>query len=245
LETFRRNVLILCLTLTAPLAQGVAAAAEAPPPDQVIVQGKRGDLVKAAKEVQLLEQRFFQRYNEINTKKDYAVRCYNEAPTGTRFKQKYCKPVYEPNAEAAEAREFMTALGRGTPAGSTSGGGSASSGVMAMGGASAGATGGAGLNAANMAEGTGVSQGTGNGAVSAGAQVASPAGVSAPLGGGGTVAAFVDIETERPAFQKNVVEVVGKSPELQKLLQEHEEARQRYEAIYQRMHESDTANAKP
>jgi hypothetical protein len=246
LETFRRNVLMFCLTLITPLACGIAAAADVQSPDQVIVEGKRGDLVKAAKEVQLLEQRFFYRYNEINTKKNYAVRCYNEAPTGTRFKQKFCKPVYQTNAEAAEAREFMTALGRGVSAGSTSGGGSASSGVMAMGGASAGTTGGGGLTAANMANGTGVSQGAGNGAMSAGAQIASPAGVSAPMSGGGTVAAFIDIESGRPDFQKNVVEVVSKSPELQKLLQEHEAARKRYETIYQEMHGSESAsNAKP
>ena len=168
-------------------------------------------------EVQLAEQRFFQRYNE--------------APTGTRFKQKYCKPVYESDAQATEARDFVTALGRGVSPGSSSGGGSASSGVMAAGGASAGTTGGGGPNSAEA----GVSSGGSNGAVSAGAQVASPAGVAAPIGGGGTIAAFVDIETERPAFQKNVVEVASKSPELIKLLQEHAAARERYEALYRQM----------
>jgi hypothetical protein len=159
------------------------------------------------------------------------VRCYNEAPTGTRFKQKYCKPVYESDAQATEARDFVTALGRGVSPGSTSGGGSASSGVMAAGGASAGTTGGGGPNAAD----TSVSSGGANGAVSAGAQVASPAGVAAPIAGGGTIAAFVDIETERPAFQKNVVEVASKSPELIRLLREHAAARERYESLYRQM----------
>jgi hypothetical protein len=243
LITIRRTVLMLCL-LSAPLTSRAIAADDVPPPDQVIVQGKRGDLVKAAKEVQLLEQRFFQRYNELNTNKNYAVRCYNEAPTGTRFKQKYCKPVYQSNAEAAEAREFMTALGRGASAGSTSGGGVASSGVMAVGGASGGVTGGGGptTSAAN-AEGVGFSAGVGNGAMSAGAQIASPAGISAPLSGGGTVAAFVDIETGRPEFQKNVVDVASKSSELMKLLQEHAAARERYERIYREMNGAKEAKA--
>src|SRR4051794_11995633 len=147
-----------------PLACGVVSAAEVPPPEQVIVQGKRGDLVNAAKEVQLAEQRFFQRYNEINTKRDYAVRCYNEAPTGTRFKQKYCKPVYESDAQATEARDFVIAMGRGISPGSASGGGSASSGVMAVGGASGGATGGGGPTSAD----SGVASGGSNGAMSAG-----------------------------------------------------------------------------
>jgi hypothetical protein len=237
MKTTRRNPLMLCL-IAAPLAWNVVAAAEVPPPDQVIVEGKRGDLIKAAKEVQLLEQRFFQRYNELNTKKNYAVRCYNEAPTGTRFKQKYCKPVYQTNAEAAEAREFMTALGRGASAGSTSGGGSASSGVMGVGGMSAGMAGAGGPGAGDMG-GAGPAAGSANGAMSAGAQVASPAGIAPTISGGGTVAAFVDIESGRPDFQKNVVDVANKSPELMKLLQEHHEARERYEALYQQMHSTE------
>jgi hypothetical protein len=231
LRTIRTNVLMLCLIST-PLAWGVVVANDVPPPDQVIVQGKRGDLVKAAKDVQLLEQRFFQRYNELNTKKNYAVRCYNEAATGTRFKQKYCKPVYETNAEAAEAREFITAIGRGASAGSTSGGASASSGVMAAGGASGGQTGAGGPN---LSSGGDFANGVGNGAVSAGAQIAGTAPVALPVAGGGTVAAFVEKDTTRPDFQNNVRDVVSKNPELVKLLQEHDAARQRYEALYREM----------
>jgi hypothetical protein len=233
---------MLCL-FCAPLAWGINQANDVPSPDQVIVEGKRGDLVKAAKEVQLLEQRFFQRYNELNTKRDYAVRCYNEAPTGTRFKQKYCKPVYQTNAEAAEAREFMTALGRGASAGSTSGGGSASSGVMAVGGASSGMAGAAGPNTTSPDTAAPFAPGVSTGAVSTGAQVASPAGISPTISGGGTLAAFVDIDSGLPEFQKNVVDVVSKHPELVKLLQEHDEARSRYEALYREMHSPKEAKA--
>jgi hypothetical protein len=229
--TIRRSVLMLCL-VAAPLAYGIVEAAEGPGTDQVIVEGKRGDLVKAAKDVQLAEQRFYARYNELNTRPKYAVKCYDEAATGTRFKQKYCKPVYQTNAEAAEAREFMTALGRGASAGSTSGGSSASSGVMAVGGASSGLTGGGGPNLSSQGD---VTIGVGNGAMSAGAQIAGTAGASPTLSGGGTVAAFVDIESGRPEFQKNVVDVASKSPELMKLLEEHEAARKRYDELYKEM----------
>lgn len=236
--TIRRKVARLCCLACASFAFGGGVlAAEVPSPDQVIVEGKRGDLVKAAKEVQLLEQRFFQRYNEINTKKDYAVRCYNEAPTGTRFKQKYCKPVYQTNAEAAEARDFITALGRGASAGSTSGGASASSGVMALGGASAGLTGAGGPNLTSSADFS--AAGVGNGAVSAGAQIAGTAGAAPVNFGGTTTASFIEVENGRPDFQKNVVDVASKSPELIKLLQEHEAARKRYESLY---HELNTPN---
>jgi hypothetical protein len=210
----------------------VVQAAEIPPPDQVIVEGRRGELVEAAKEIQLLEQRFFQRYNELNTQKNYAVRCYNEAPTGTRFKQKYCKPVYQSNADAAEARDFMIALGRGASAGSTSGGAAASSGVTAVGGASSGLAGAGGPNLTSSSDFT---MGVGNGAVSAGAQIAGTASIAPTNIGGTTTASFIEIESGRPDFQKNVVEVASKSPELIKLLQQHDAARQRYEALYRDM----------
>jgi len=224
-RSIRRNVLLGLLI--APLAQGVAHAAESAtgsdaPVDQVIVQGTRADLVKLAQQVLMAEERFYQRYNEINTKRVYMVRCYNEAPTGTRFKQKYCKPVYENEADATEARDFMLALGRGASAGSTSSGGVASAGVMGGGGGS----------------GSGGSSG-----FATGAQATSTAG-NASISGGGTVASFIEIETNRPDFQKNIIEVSSKSPELTKLLKEHAEAVRRYEALYKKVNGDATAAEK-
>jgi hypothetical protein len=210
----------LCLLLAA-LSQGVGYAAESDAPvDQVIVQGTRADLVKLAQQVLQAEERFYQRYNEINTKRVYMVRCYNEAPTGTRFKQKYCKPVYENEADAAEGREFMMASGRGASAGSTSGGAVASSGAMGtMAGASA----------------------TGFGT---GAQMTSGAGGAPSISGGGTNASFIEIAADRPDFQKNIVEVSSKSPELMKLLREHAEAVRKYEALYKKVNGDAPAPAK-
>jgi hypothetical protein len=144
------------------------------------------------------------------------VRCYNEAATGTRFKQKYCKPVYETEAQATQGREFILALGRGASAGSTSGGAVASSGVMGVGGASGGG---------------GIGAGSG---LQTGAQANSTAS-SAPNLGGTTTEAFVDIDSGRPDFQKNVMEVASKSPELTKLLQEHAAARKRYDDLYNKI----------
>lgn len=197
------------------LAYGGVHAADAPV-DQVVVEANRANLVKLAKEVQLAEERFYARYNEINTRRKYAVRCYEEASTGTRFKQKYCKPVYETEAQATQGREFILSLGRGASAGSTSGGGVASAGVMGVGGASGGA---------------GIGAGSG---LQTGAQQTTTAG--APANGGGTTTeAFVEIDSGRPDFQKNVIEVVRKSPELTKLLQEHVEARKRYDDLYEKV----------
>jgi hypothetical protein len=200
---------VLCLIL-APLAYGGVHAAEAPVVDQVVVEADRANLVKLAKDVQVAEERFYARYNEINTKKKYAVRCADEAETGTRFKKKSCKPVYETEAQATQGREFILSLGRGASAGSASGGAVASSGVMGAGGAS-----------------------TGNGAQT-GAQATSTAG-NAPSTGGTTTEAFVEVDSGRPDFQKNVMEVASKSPELTKLLQEHAAARKRYDDLYNKV----------
>jgi hypothetical protein len=147
------------------------------------------------------------------------VRCYNEAPTGTRFKQKYCKPVYENEADAAEGREFMMAIGRGASAGSTSGGAVASGGAMAT-QASGGATG----------------YGTG-------ASMTSGAGGAPSIAGGGTNASFIEIAADRPDFQKNIVEVSSKTPELMKLLREHAEALQKYQALYRKVNADAPATA--
>jgi hypothetical protein len=42
-----------------------------------------------------MEYRFYRRYNDLNKKREYAVYCYNEASTGSRFKTPYCQPVWE------------------------------------------------------------------------------------------------------------------------------------------------------
>jgi hypothetical protein len=209
--------ILLCLLFT-PLAQGVASAAEpaaggGAPVDQVLIEGTRADLAKLAKDVQIAEERFYQRYNDFNTTRKYAVPCYNEARTGTRFKQKYCKPVYESEADAAEARQFIRAIGNGASASSTSGGASASAGVMASGGM----------------------QGGGGGAPMSGGQATSGSGMSAGVSGGGTTSSFIEIEAARPGFQQHVIEVTSKSPELQKLLQEHSVAVKRYDELFRKV----------
>src|SRR5689334_18571328 len=116
LKTIRRDV-VFC-TLIAVLAQAAVQADESPaqPQEQVIVEATRTNLSKLAKEVVLAEQRFYQRYNDLNTVRKYAVNCYNEATTSTHFKRLYCQPVYESEAQAEEAREFLVALGAGSSA---------------------------------------------------------------------------------------------------------------------------------
>jgi hypothetical protein len=210
---------LLCLLIASITFAATAEAAEpAPALEQVIVEGKRKDLVKLAKDVLLAEQRFYQRYNELNKVAKYQVNCYNEAQTGSRFKRQYCQPVYETEADRTEARDFMLALGRGTPAGSVSAG--MVGGVMAMGGSS-------GPGGSAAATTTGDSGGT-----------------APPAASGGTVAAFVEVESGRPGFQKNVREVTLQHPDLAKLLQEHTAAVERYEALFRKVNSDAPAPAK-
>lgn len=114
-----RTALTLCLLL-APLAHAAETARpspETPPMDQVVVQATRANLQKLGNEVVLMEWQFFKRYNDVNKKREYAVYCYNEASTGSRFRKPYCQPLYQTEAQESEARAFLNMLGGGQAAG--------------------------------------------------------------------------------------------------------------------------------
>jgi hypothetical protein len=111
-KTTSLNALLLTL-LFAPLGHAAAEPASPggeAPLDQVVVEATRTNLVKLGQEVLKAEYRFYQRYNELNTKRDYEVRCYKEAPIGTRLTRAWCQPVFESKVEQAQAREFLLIL---------------------------------------------------------------------------------------------------------------------------------------
>lgn len=171
-----------------------ASAADAPPePDkqqEVVVEATRAYLTKLGKEVQLAEARFYARYNELNKKREYAVHCYDDPHTGSRFKTNYCQPQFQSDAEAREAQEFFLML--------------------------------AGSNDPH-------SSGTGG--------MANPSGP--PLSRDPVIAA------RQPDFRKNMIEVVSKNPELQKMLKDHAELWKRYEDTYYKLHGRPLLKAKP
>ena len=124
MSTILATTLLIGL-LTAPLTEGTtdtAASASSPPLDQVVVEATRARLVKMSKEVRESERRFYQRYNDFNKKRDYAIKCSTEAPTGTRFRSTSCEPVFVTKADEAEARAFLSAYGVGDQATGTPGG---------------------------------------------------------------------------------------------------------------------------
>ncbi|MEJ1964916.1 MAG: hypothetical protein WDO56_26625 [Gammaproteobacteria bacterium] len=106
------NALLLSL-LFAPLAHAASVAAPpggGAPVDQVVIEATRANLAKLGQDMLAIEYRFYRRYNELNTKRDYAVDCYKEARTGSRFIRSYCQPAFQSNAELAEARAFLLYL---------------------------------------------------------------------------------------------------------------------------------------
>ena len=90
------------------LAQGVLAAAPTerePGLDSVLVEGNRTTLEQLRQEMIRIEDRFYERYNELNIRHDFDVHCVVEAPIGTRFKSRYCRAVFVSNALQEEGRE--------------------------------------------------------------------------------------------------------------------------------------------
>ena len=170
------GTLLLALLLV-PLAHGASDAAspsDSKASDEVVIQATRADLVKLGKEVELAAQRFYQRYNELNTKREYAVHCYTEAHTGSRFTQTHCQPGYQNDAEHDAGRDFL-------------------------------------LYFQNSKDGV-------------------------PQGGPPAPSSLA-IDAGRGDFQKHVMEVTRKNPDLQKLLDEHAELVKRFEDMFRKVNE--------
>ncbi len=104
----------------AALLQGLVVAAEpnAPPRsanlastvaevtteiEEVTVQGKFRKLSELRKAVDAAEDRFYQRYNDLNKDDQYDISCSVTAPTGTRINHRRCDAGYVIEARRQEA----------------------------------------------------------------------------------------------------------------------------------------------
>lgn len=222
MTTITRNVLLLVSLFTLLVCRAEAASPDAAAPvDQVVIKATREKLAKLEKQILLAEQRFYERYNALNTKRDYAVKCYNEATTGTRFKKTYCQPVFASKAQEEQARRAMAYLGSSATPATTS---------SAAAGMHAGATVGIG----------GVAGGAGSQEASESISGASSAMTGAP--------AIMAVGGGQSDFQKNMIEITRKNPELTKLLNKHAELVKEYEATFRKVNgmeaqDADTAAA--
>lgn len=118
-----RMNLLSSLVMTAALAPQLLAANAAAPGDdlekldQVQVYGSQQELPELRQAVIEAEDRFFKRYNELNSNDDFDISCRVEARTGTRLTARTCRPLYQENAvqegakQAVEMRQKFQSFG--------------------------------------------------------------------------------------------------------------------------------------
>lgn len=80
--------------------------------DEVTVSGERVKIEALRREIVQLEDRFYDRYNELNTIDDFDIHCIEEARTGTRFIKRSCRAVYQEQALAEEGQAAFKILQR-------------------------------------------------------------------------------------------------------------------------------------
>jgi hypothetical protein len=107
-----RNIALLFL-LIAPLAQGASAPApmdQKESLDEVVVKGTRSELDELRNEMVRIEDRFNERYNELNPNHDFDTHCHVEARIGTNTKRRYCRAVYQEQALEREGHDHLEAM---------------------------------------------------------------------------------------------------------------------------------------
>jgi hypothetical protein len=97
-----------------------AAAAKGNELDEIVVRGTRLSELRSG--IVAAENRFYSRYNELNTIRDFEISCIMDAPTGQKKKVRRCRTGLEVRARTEEAEDILGSLQR---ASSTIGGGDA------------------------------------------------------------------------------------------------------------------------
>lgn len=106
-----------------PLLVGcsLAVADESPPLSQVEIEAKRAKLFAMEAQLDAFEDQFFAAYNELNTKRAYAVHCSSESLQ--YFRSHQCRPAFQEWAEHAGGLSFaLTSSGIGNNFGVYTGG---------------------------------------------------------------------------------------------------------------------------
>lgn len=103
--------LIACCALAAgsaaPAAEEATVAASAEL-DEVAVVGK--SLRKLQREAIAAEDRFYQRFNQLNTRDEFDIRCEKEKATGTLVPQRQCRIQFLTEAGAIDGQAFYRGL---------------------------------------------------------------------------------------------------------------------------------------
>jgi uncharacterized protein YdcH (DUF465 family) len=80
--------------------------------DEVTVHGERVKIEAMRRQIVQLEDRFYERYNELNSVDDFDIHCIEEAKTGTRLIKRSCRAVYQEQALAEEGQAALRILQR-------------------------------------------------------------------------------------------------------------------------------------
>lgn len=122
----RFRLVLLFLVLGASIPPRLAAAAAVPEGqagllpssgepgiemEEVKVIGKTLRALK--REAIEAEDRFFKRFNSLNTNDDFDIHCRMDKATGSKVPQRQCRIQFLMEAGAIDAREFLTGLGNG------------------------------------------------------------------------------------------------------------------------------------
>ncbi|HET8699541.1 MAG TPA: hypothetical protein VFO94_18800 [Gammaproteobacteria bacterium] len=101
-----------------------AAGAGSPPPnaagprhdaavDEIVVPGRAPQNLRL--EIERLETAVYDRFNALNSRDDFDIRCFERAPTGSNIPLRTCAPNFVIEAEARAARSMLKD-GRGSDA---------------------------------------------------------------------------------------------------------------------------------
>jgi hypothetical protein len=101
----------LLLFLCGAALPGGAATAEL---NEVAVIGKKPRELK--REAIAAEDRFYERYNMLNTRDDFDIHCRMDKATGTNVPQRQCRIQFLADAGAMDGREFYMGLTNGSGA---------------------------------------------------------------------------------------------------------------------------------
>jgi hypothetical protein len=112
----RRLASLFLAALATQLPAGEPHARDADVPlvlDEIIVKGRRG-LDELRQIMIALEDRFYERFNALNSTDHHDIHCAEEARTGALLQRRVCRVVYEARAHQVEGREHWVSMERST-----------------------------------------------------------------------------------------------------------------------------------
>ena len=76
----------------------------------MVVEGSLSPLETLRNEMVQVEDRFFERYNALNTNHDFDVHCDMERASGTNIKHRHCRMATRSRRSAREGRDYLEAM---------------------------------------------------------------------------------------------------------------------------------------